>query len=78
MNLPPGRKPQPAAPPLPESAESVSAAEPTAPPGPGASPAAPGGEVPPELAGHTRYAAGQLGKALGELLTLTLPWTDRE
>jgi adenosylhomocysteine nucleosidase len=30
------------------------------------------------LAGHTRYAADQLGKALGELLTLTLPWTEKE
>src|SRR5439155_13321331 len=26
------------------------------------------------LAKHTRFAAEQLGKALGELLTLTLPW----
>lgn len=26
------------------------------------------------LARHTRYAADQLGKGLGELLTLTLPW----
>jgi hypothetical protein len=26
------------------------------------------------LAGATRLAADQLGKALGELLTLTLPW----
>jgi hypothetical protein len=26
------------------------------------------------LAGHTRFAGEQLGKALGELLTLTLPW----
>jgi adenosylhomocysteine nucleosidase len=30
------------------------------------------------LAGHTRYAADQLGKALGELLTLTLPWTEND
>jgi nucleoside phosphorylase len=28
------------------------------------------------LARHTRYAGEQLGKALGELLTLTLPWSD--
>jgi adenosylhomocysteine nucleosidase len=28
------------------------------------------------LARHTRLAAEQLGKALGELLTLTLPWSD--
>jgi hypothetical protein len=27
------------------------------------------------LARQTRYAAGQLALALGELLTLTLPWT---
>ena len=27
------------------------------------------------LARHTRLASAQLGKALGELLTLTLPWT---
>jgi hypothetical protein len=27
------------------------------------------------LARDTRYAGGQLGKALGELLTLTLPWS---
>jgi adenosylhomocysteine nucleosidase len=30
------------------------------------------------LAKHTRFAAGQLGKALGELLTLTLPDQDGE
>ncbi len=30
------------------------------------------------LARHTRYAADQLGKGLGELLTLTLPWADKE
>jgi adenosylhomocysteine nucleosidase len=30
------------------------------------------------LAGHTRLAAEQLGKAVGELLTLTLPWAGDE
>jgi adenosylhomocysteine nucleosidase len=29
------------------------------------------------LAGNTRHAARQLAKALGELLTLTLPWGDQ-
>lgn len=28
------------------------------------------------LAKHTRYASEQLGKGLGELLTLTLPWSE--
>jgi adenosylhomocysteine nucleosidase len=29
-----------------------------------------------QLAGKSRHAAGQLGKALGELLTITLPWAE--